>query len=246
MINDDDTDQGAAAGPGSGAQGLVDRVMTEVGGYIRENTLSPGATLPSEADLAGRFGVSRNVVREALRGLAALHLIDIGNGRRPRVAPIDESVISLMIDHAVHTRQVTIQQILDVRRTIELRTVALAALRRTEAEAAEISAIAQRMHDSFARPDEVKELDISFHETIARVSRNPLFGLLVVSFRVVTQQTWGLGWASRPSDAERQASVDSHGLIAAAITARTPAAAEKAMADHFDLTVKALMRAGVI
>lgn len=241
-----DVEVDAADKAATGTHGLVDQVMSEVGGYIREHTLTPGATLPSEADLASQFGVSRNVVREALRGLAALHLIDIGNGRRPRVAPIDESVVSLMIDHAVHTRQITIQQILDVRRTIELRTVALAAIRRTEAEAAEIAEIAQKMHDGFARPDEVKELDISFHETIARVSRNPLFGLLVVAFRVVTQQTWGLGWASRPTDAERLASVDSHGAIAAAITARDPAAAEKAMADHFDLTVKALTRAGVI
>lgn len=229
-----------------GGEGLVNRVMREVSGYIRENALTPGATLPSESDIAGQFSVSRNVVREALRGLAALHLIEVGNGRRARVAPIDESVVSLMIDHAVHTRQITIQQILDVRRTIELRTVALAALRRTDAEAAEITEIAQKMHDGFAHPDEVMALDIAFHELIASVSRNPLFGLLVVAFRVVTQQTWGLGWASRPTDADRLNSVDGHGVIAAAIAARDPAAAEKAMADHFDLTVKALMRAGVI
>ena len=48
--------------------------------------------------------------------------------------PSNKSVVSLLIDHAVHTHQITIQQILDVRRTIELRTVALAALRRTDAE----------------------------------------------------------------------------------------------------------------
>jgi len=230
----------------AGTAGLVERVMADIGAHIREHALLPGATLPSEAELAAAAGVSRNVVREALRGLAALRLIDIGNGRRPRVAPVDESVISLMIDHSVYTRQITIQQILDVRRTIELRTVALAALRRTDAEAAEIENIARGMQASFGRPAETMELDIAFHEYIARVSRNPLFALLVGSFRVVTRQTWGLGWASRPDDEARRDSVDGHLLIATAIRDGRPGEAEKATADHFDLTVKALMRAGVI
>lgn len=192
-----------------------------------------------------RAGVSRAVARDGFRGLAALRLIDVGNGRRARVAPADEFVVSLMIDHSVHTKQITVQQILDVRRTIELRTVALAALRRTEDEAAEIVEIASGMRRSFAQPAKVMELDIAFHETIARASRNPLFSLLVGSFRVVTRETWGIGWASRPTDEARMESVEGHGAIAAAILDRNPQTAEKAMADHFDLTVKALLDAGV-
>lgn len=231
----------AAASPES----LVDRVMADVSDFIRQSALGPGATLPSEAEFAARAGASRAVAREAFRGLAALRILDIGNGRRARVAPTDESVVSLMIDHAVHTKQITIQQILDVRRTIELRTVALAALRRDDAEAADIVEIASQMRESFARPEHVMELDISFHEAIARASRNPLFALLVCSFRVVTRQTWATGWASRPSDEARMESVDGHAAIAAAIRNRRPQAAEKAMADHFDLTVKALLNAGI-
>ena len=141
-----------------------------------------------------------------------------------------------MIDHSVHTKQITVQQNLDVRRTIELRTVALAALRRTEDEAAEIVEIASGMRRSSAQPAKVMELDIAFHETIARASRNPLFSLLVGSFRVVTRETWGIGWASRPTDEARMESVEGHGAIAAAILDRNPQTAEKAMADHFDLT----------
>lgn len=225
---------------------LVDRVMADVTGYIRENALEPGAVLPSEAVFASRAQVSRAVAREGFRGLAALKLIDVGNGRRARVAPPDESVISLMIDHAVHTKQITIQQILDVRRTIELRTVALAALRRTDAEAAEISELAAEMHRTFGQPAQIMELDIAFHEAIARASRNPLFALLVGAFRVITHETWETGWASRPTDAARRESVDGHAAIARAIEARSPKAAEQAMADHFDLTVKALISAGIV
>jgi GntR family transcriptional regulator, transcriptional repressor for pyruvate dehydrogenase complex len=224
---------------------LVDRVMCEIRRHIRDNGLAVGATLPSEAEFATRLGVSRAVAREGFRGLAALKLIDVGNGRRARVAAADESVTSLLIEHAVHTKQVNIQQILDVRRSIELRTVVLAALRRTEREAADITAVAADMLRHFDKPARVMELDMQFHESIARASRNPLFALLVGSFRVVTHETWAIGWASRPNDAARRESVGGHSVIAATIQDRNPQGAEKAMADHFDLTIKALLNAGV-
>ena len=84
-----------------------------------------------------------------------------------------------------------------------------------------------------------------FHEAIARASRNPLFALIVGSFHIVTRQTWGIGWTSRPNDAERMASVACHGAIARAIAEREPRVASAAMADHFDLSVKWLLAAGV-
>ena len=155
------------------------------------------------------------------------------------------AVVSFMLDHAVHTKQITVQQVLDVRRTMELRTAALAALRRTDEEAEAIVGIAKQMRESFSRPEALMELDIGFHEAIARASRNPMFALLVGSFRVVTRQTWSTGWASRPNDETRRESVDGHTIIAAAICRRDAPGAEKAMADHFDMTVMALLNAGV-
>ena len=77
------------AEPASAPSELVDRVMAEIGTYVRGNALPPGAVLPSEGELAATAGVSRTVIREALRGLSALHLIDVGNGRRARVAPVE-------------------------------------------------------------------------------------------------------------------------------------------------------------
>ncbi|HLJ71707.1 MAG TPA: FadR/GntR family transcriptional regulator [Roseiarcus sp.] len=225
--------------------GLVDQVMTAIKQRMRAERLAQGDPLPSENALALEFGVSRAVVREAFRSLAALKLIDIGNGRRARVAAIDPAVLGLILDHAVHTNQITIQQIYDVRRTIEMRTVALAALRRSADEADAIKALADAMARDFGARDQVMAHDIAFHEAIARASRNPLFALIVGSFHIVTRQTWGIGWTSRPNDAERMASVACHGAIARAIAEREPRVASAAMADHFDLSVKWLLAAGV-
>jgi DNA-binding FadR family transcriptional regulator len=226
--------------------GLVESAMRAINHRIRGERLRVGEAVPSEAALAAELGVSRTVVREAFRALAALGIIDLGNGRRARVGTIDKDVLGLVIDHAVHTDQASIQQIYDVRRTIEMRTVALAALRRSEPEAVAISAHAAAMRGAFSHPDEAMEHDIAFHSAIAVASRNPLFALIVGSFSAVTRQTWRIGWESRSTDAERMANVDCHMRIAAAIEAREPRLAEAAMAEHFDGSVKALLSAGVI
>lgn len=231
--------------PPSDAIGLVDRVLAEVHAHLRAENLRPGDPIPSESAFALRLGVSRAVVREAFSSLQALKLIDVGVGRRARIAAPDSSVLALLIDHSVHTDQTTVQQILDVRRTIELRTVALAALRRSDREAEAIAAHAQAMSDSFGDSPRIMEHDIAFHEKIARASKNPLFALMVGAFHVVTRQTWPIGWTMRASDEDRRGNIACHVEIATAIVARDPKRAERAMAEHFDNSVKVLLAAGI-
>ena len=91
----------------------------------------------------------------------------------------------------------------------------------------------------------VMEHDIAFHEAIAVASRNPLFALMVGAFHVVTRQTWPIGWATRATDKARRHSVACHGEIAAAIRAKAPQRAERAMAVHFDDSVRVLLAAGI-
>lgn len=224
---------------------LVSKVIHGVRQLIRAEGLRIGDMLPSEAAIGEQLGVSRAVVREAYRSMAALKLIDVGNGRRARVAAVDHEVLALVIDHGVQTDQVSVQQILDVRRTIEMRTVALAALRRTEREARRIADLAGAMRADFFDTDLVMEHDIAFHEAIAQASRNPMFALVVGSFHVVTRQTWRIGWSARSNDDERYESVTCHEAIAAAIATSDRVRAEGLMAAHFDNTVKVLLAAGI-
>lgn len=238
-----DSSEGSIEKPAS--EGLLGGVMTAVKVYIREHGLQVGDELPSEGAFAEQVSVSRTIVREAYRSLAALTLIDIGNGRRARVATPKADVLAMITDHAVHTDQATIQQIFDVRRTIERRTVVLAALRRTDKEASEIIGLVDAMQIDFADPQKVMEHDIAFHEAIGVASRNPMFSLLVGSFHLVTRHTWPIGWASRGSNETRQESIDGHMIIAQAIANGDPAKGEQAMVEHFDLTVRALLAAGV-
>lgn len=227
------------------ASSLVATVMSALQARIRTDGLTPGDILPSENALATELNVSRSVVREAFRSMAALRLIDIGNGRRARVSAMDPSVLALVLDHVVQTDQITVQQILDVRRTVEMRTVGLAALRRTDRDAAEISQLAAAMRADFADSERVMQHDIAFHEAIAGASKNPMFSLIVGAFQVVTRQTWRIGWMARPTDRDRVNNVACHEAIARAINEQDVRTAEGKMAEHFDNTVTVLLAAGI-
>lgn len=226
------------------AQTLVSRVFDAVSDFIRTSNLKAGDELPSEAHFGQLLGVSRTVVREAFVALASMKLIDVGNGRCARVGRVDETVVSLSLVHAVQTEQIGVQQIWDVRRTLESRTASLAALRRTPVEAKEITDLARSMRDAYGDLAQQTEYDIALHVAIARASRNPMFEILIASFKVIMEQTCPIGWRSRPTETERLKVFDQHDAIAEAIVRQDPERARIAMAEHFDLSIKALSNAG--
>lgn len=225
--------------------GRVGDVIGAITRHIRSNDLVPGDRLPSETSLSKELHVSRTVVREAFRSLAAMRIIDIATGKRAQVAEIDHGPVSLMIEHGVLTQQITVQQIYDVRRTIESRIVTLAAIRRSEAEAAELQALAAAMRGAADRPDDLMEQDLAFHRALASACRNPVFGLIVGAFQGISRQIWPLGWKSRTSSTAREAMIANHEEIAAAIAAGDPLRAVAAMERHFDESLRALMQAGM-
>lgn len=225
--------------------GLVDRAIRDIRQLIRDRGFRAGDVLPSETAVSEQLGVSRAVTREAFRALSALRILEIGNGRRARVAAPDATATSMIIDHTVYTGQLSIQQVLDVRRTLELRTASLAALRRTDAQARELQSIVAAMFDSLEQPDPLMQLDIRFHEIIAQASGNALYAILVNSFRVITEQTWHIGWRSRGTIENRRANILCHERLATAIVVQDPVRAESEMSEHFDSAMTVLLSAGV-
>ena len=229
---------------GDGAS-LVNDAVGAITRHIRTHDLGPGDRLPSESGLSKELNVSRTVVREAFRSLAAMRLIELHAGRRATVAALDFGAMSPVIEHGVHIDQISIQQIYDVRRTIETRTATLAALRRSDDQARTIRDHAEAMRAHGSDPERIMEHDLAFHLEIAKAARNPVFTLIVGAFDGVTRQTWPIGWRSRTSEEERSHMVDLHIDIAAAIAAGDPKRSSELMALHFDVSVRALIAAGL-
>ena len=217
------------------------RAMGAVADHIRSQALRVGDVLPGEAHFATELGVSRAVMREAFGALAALNRIEVVNGRKPRVAAIDGSVMAAALDHAVATAQVTVPQVWDVRRTLELRTAALAADHRTDAEATRLLEIAAAMARDAGDLAVTTAHDIAFHQAIAQASRNELFSQIVASFGPLMEVAIPTAWRTRQTDNQRRVVLSRHLDVARAIAAGDPQAARAAMDAHFDTSIDGLL-----
>ena len=216
---------------------LVEQAMRRVRDHIRANDLKVGDTLPGEGRFAEDLGVSRAVMREAFGALAALRLLDVGNGRKPRVGAIDGSVMAASINHAVATAQISTAEVWDVRRTLELRTADLAAQHRSDAQARAIIDAADAMRAARDDLDAVTHHDIVFHQAIATASHNALFLQIVRSFEGLMRVAVPTAWHTRETEPQREAVLVAHRDIAAAIADRDAATASALMSRHFDATI---------
>lgn len=180
-------------------------------------------------------------MREAFGALTALRLVDVGNGRKPRVAAIDRSVMAASMGHAVNTAQVSLADVWEVRRTLELRTAELAAINRSDEQARAILGAANALsveHDEAART----AADTRFHQTIAAASGNPLFLQIVRSFEQLMAAAIPRAWAGRTTREERDETLALHREVAEAIAARDPARARAAMESHFNNSIGEMLK----
>lgn len=229
----------------NGAQTLVQKAFLAVTNHIRDEKLKVGDRLPSENSFAESLGVSRAVMREAFGALSALRLIDVGNGRVPRVRAMDGSALATSLGHAVNTSQITVLQVWDVRRTIELRTAVLAAQHRTDAEAEKILQHAKAMRKHRKDFVVMAQHDFALHHAIAEASHNVLFAQVVSSFSDLMAVSLPLAWGTRNTAKERTVVLERHEAIAEAIANKDPEAAKRAMDSHFDGSVQNLLNAGI-
>lgn len=228
--------------PPATAKSLVQTSIEAVTRYMREADLRVGDTLPGEGYFAERLGVSRAVMREAFQALAALRLIDVANGRKPRVGALDGSVIATSLDHAISTSQIKVIDVWDVRRTIEVRTAMLAATNASPAQAARITDLAKRLDAEDQANDQTTDIDIEFHLAIAEASGNELFHQIVISFVPLMKVAIPQAWGTRQTADQRRDSVDRHRRLAEAIASHDVEAARSWMAAHFDESVGIMLK----
>lgn len=226
---------------GAKTTGLVERVIDYLRDHVASEQLRPGAKLPSEMTISVTLGVSRPVVREAMRALAATGLVEMAAGKRATIVSVDGEMISRVIKNAVLIGQAEARDILEMRRGIEIAMVALAAERRSNEEAAELGAIISEMADHLGNAERYSSLDLKLHMTLARATANPLYPLLIEAFRQLIEASMLAGierWSATP---ELKRVQDLHEDIVREVLAGDPAAAAAAMAQHFDDALVAIL-----
>ncbi|HXP97260.1 MAG TPA: FadR/GntR family transcriptional regulator [Telmatospirillum sp.] len=221
-----------------------DSLASQVVSYLREHIategLRPGARLPSEAKICATLGISRPIVREALRTLAATGLIEMAVGKRAQVSVLDGAALLNVIENAVLTGQADVWHVMEMRRGIEIAMAALAAERRTEKMAKSLTGIVAEMAGKIDRVRDYTELDLRFHLALAEAADNPLYLMLVEACRQIFETSMVIGierWAATP---ELNRVQQLHEGILAAVIAGDASGASQAMAQHFDSAIRVM------
>jgi DNA-binding FadR family transcriptional regulator len=220
--------------PKKAATGLVEQAIVYIRDYVAKQNLRPGAKLPSETKLSELLGVSRPVVREAMRALAGTGLIEMAVGKRAIITRLDGEMIGQIIENAVLIGQADTKNVLEMRRSLEIGMVALAATRRSADDVVKLQTIVKAMANALHSGPQYSALDLRFHLALAEAAGNPLYVLLIEAFRQVFEASMLEGMERRSNNPELETVQRLHEAIIDAVAAGDPAAATKAMSNHFD------------
>ena len=161
---------------------LSDKVAELLLETILVRGLQPGQRLPSERELGEQFGVSRTVIREAVRALAARGIIDVRTGSGLRVAAVDASNASESISLFLRSSSLEYPRVHEVRKLLEVEIAGLAAERASDEQIQRMREICERMEAVIEVDVEAaSRLDLEFHREIARGTDNELYLLLLDS-----------------------------------------------------------------
>lgn len=217
---------------------LHDEVSRQIARQIVLGALQSGTTLPAETELIARFGVSRMVVREALRRLEEAGMIVIRHGRRTIIAAEEEwNVLDRLVLTSYREEGLIgplMRDSLRVRRMLEPAIAAEAAQRVNPALLQSLEDSLARQELLFARPDGFLVEDIAFHNHLAAATGNRILMRLLSTIRDLLH-------VSREVTNELPnaipAALAAHRHIYDAVHSGEPARAYRAMKDHLDGTL---------
>ena len=167
---------------------LPDSIVKEIRKYIDDNRLQPGDKLPNQETLCQIFGVSKSPLREALRTLKAINVIDIINGKGIYVKDKKDLVLDVRVDS--DNKRDSLINIIEVRSALEGVAVKLAAEKATGDEIDEMGRIAhimgKKIQNGVCSPVE----DKSFHMAILNSTKNPVLIELVTKLYSIMDMLW--------------------------------------------------------
>jgi DNA-binding FadR family transcriptional regulator len=199
---------------------VTDEAIEKIKAMIVAGDLRPGDRLPREADLAERLGLSRNSLREAVKALSLIRVLDVRQGDGTYVTSLAPRVLldalSFIVDFH---RDDTVLEFFEVRRILEPAATALATQRMSEDDIAALRKVLASLRDD-ASIDELVANDLEFHHRIAAGAGNGLLCSLIDSMSGPTTRAriWrGLTQAGAVDRTREQ-----HAAILDAIASRQP------------------------
>lgn len=217
---------------------MPDRVTAALLELIRSGEYPAKSRLPSEMEMARRFGVSRTVIREAVSRLKSEGLVESRQGSGVFVREVSMDA-PFRIDPGVVDSILSVLQVVELRRGLEAEAAALAAERCTAAQIAEIGAKLQALDDDVAAGGDGVDADMEFHRSIARATGNPHFPTLweFISKFLKGAMTITRTWEATKEETSRQVR-EEHQALYEAIARKDPEAARSAARHHMEMAAR--------
>ena len=214
---------------------MVATVLERLTDHIVKGDFDGSVVLPPEGELAISFGVSRTVIREAMRGLRARGLVEVSQGRAPRVKPPDTQAAVVSLQLLLRRNKATLLNLVEVRRSLEGEIAALAAERANDEHLRQLERAVQDL--ATASPLEGRiAADVRFHRILAEATGNPVFVLLLETLaeflRESRQKTLAYSGVEE--------ALVGHRAIFEAVRKCNPAKAREAMQEHLMLAARDL------
>ncbi|MGW2377110.1 MULTISPECIES: FadR/GntR family transcriptional regulator [Kitasatospora] len=199
---------------------VTDEAIEKIKAMIVSGELRPGAKLPKEADLAERLGLSRNSLREAVKALSLIRVLDVRQGDGTYVTSLEPDILLDALAFVVDFHQDnTVLEFLEVRRILEPAATAMAARVMSEEDIAELAALLQKL-DEAATLDEIIANDLEFHRRIAAGSGNTVLSSLIDGLSGPT--TRARIWRGLTEEGAADRTRQQHRAIYDAIASRRP------------------------
>ncbi len=209
---------------------LVKEMVLRLRNRILAGQYGDSGDLPPEAKLSQAFGVSRTVVREAMRTLRAQGLVEVSRGRRPRVKLMDPQSMTEGLEALLMRSNVTLGHLGQVRRSVEEEIAALAAEHASEAD---VRAMQQTIDDQLVASSHEKQVatDTRFHELLAKSTCNPVLPLILTVLSPLLEQSRHI----TISRVGPERAVEGHSAILQAVRNGNANAARQAMLMHLHM-----------
>jgi|Tabmets5t2r1_1033131.scaffolds.fasta_scaffold13776_2 GntR family transcriptional regulator, transcriptional repressor for pyruvate dehydrogenase complex len=204
--------------------------------YLLSGAVSPGDRIPSERQLADALGVNRPAVREAIRALGFLGLLEVRQGSGTYFRGLDQELLFRLFEWTLLFGDGKARDLLETRADLEIIACGRAAERRSQDDVANLEALLEDMRTS--DQDRFPDADLAFHAGIAAMAGNVVLEDMLASIRTVIR-----GWVERNIMAAgtTQIAYRDHVPICRAIAAGDPEAARTAMAAHMQAAIRRLL-----
>jgi DNA-binding FadR family transcriptional regulator len=217
--------RGAARAPS-----VTDDAIDKIRERIVSGAWGPGDRLPKESELAAELGLSRNSLREAVRALSQLRVLEVRQGDGTYVSSLEPDLLLESTGFVSHLLLgETAVALSEVRRILEAAAAALAAARIDEDGKHQLASSLERMREAQG-VEELVEADVAFHAVIARATGNPVLVSLLAS--VSTRMMRVRLWHGRTADNALEGTREEHRLIYEAIMLGDPELARAAATAH--------------